>query len=559
MEIQTPQLPLRETLRHWAKDIKKSRWTYVLGIFAVAGTNLVDVSIPKLIGMNIDALEKERSFHPKLIVALVFIYVLQFICRFTWRRTLALQSFKCSTRFKSTLWDRARFFPLSIFHKKFTRGELINLATGDIANAQNAYGFHFVATTDFLFLFTLATIAMLFINVKLTLISLVLFPIIPVLVYFICEKESKLYEQAQNSLSKLNDTVDSIVGAAKLMKLRPHAPLWNNQLQKAARNYQDQRSSLLKTEAQYFPASALPPAFSVIFFLVFGINAYKEGALTTGQLVAFHSYLFMIADPLSELGWIVSDWQKSFTSVQRLLAVFAEPQDTIFKAENLAQKTFLPVEITNLRFSYNSEKSVLFIPELHLRPRERLGICGKVGSGKSTLAKIIAGLESHYTGSVKVLGTEIKDFQNSELRKKVLLVDQNPFLFGSTIRENISLHQEFLDEEIWHWLEVVDLVDDFKKIPDGLKAHLGEWGINLSGGQRQRLTLARALCRKPELLILDDALSAVDVLTEAKIIKNLEANLKDLSVLLISHRASSLQLCHRQCYLENHELGEAHV
>lgn len=102
-------------------------------------------------------------------------------------------------------------------------------------------------------------------------------------------------------------------------------------------------------------------------------------------------------------------------------------------------------------------------------------------------------------------------------------------------------------------------MDDFRKIPEGLKAHLGEWGINLSGGQRQRLTLARALCRKPELLILDDALSAIDVLTEAKIIKNLEKNLKDLSVLLISHRPSSLKLCHRQTYLENYELGENHV
>jgi ATP-binding cassette subfamily B protein len=559
MEIQTPQLPLKETLRYWAQEIKKRRWSYLLGILAVAGTNLVDVSIPKLIGMNIDALEKERLFHPKLVVALVLIYVLQFICRFTWRRTLAFQSFQSSTRFKSKLWDRARFFPLSVFHKKFTRGELINLATGDIANAQNAFGFHFVATTDFLFLFTLATIAMLFINVKLTLISLVLFPIIPFLVYFICEKESKLYDEAQNSLSKLNDTVDSIVGAAKLMKLRPHAPLWNNQLKKAARNYQDQRASLLKTEAQYFPASALPPAFSVIFFLIFGINAYKQGALTTGELVAFHSYLFMIADPLSELGWIVSDWQKSFTSTQRLLAVFAEPKDSIFKAQNLSKRTPLPLEIKNLEFSYNSHNSVLSISELHLRPRERLGICGKVGSGKSTLAKIIAGLESNYHGSVKVLGTEVKEFENRELRKKVLIVDQNPFLFGSSIRENLSLHQEFSDEEIWHWLEVVDLVEDFKKIPDGLKAHLGEWGINLSGGQRQRLTLARALCRKPELLILDDALSAVDVLTESKIVKNLENNLKDLSVLLISHRPSSLQLCHRQCYLENHQIGETHV
>ncbi len=559
MEIRTPQLPLKETLLYWAHQIKERRWTYLLGIAAVAGTNLVDVSIPKLLGMNIDALEKEHTFYPKLIAALVLIYILQFACRFTWRRTLALQSFQCSANFKSTLWNRARFFPLSVFHKKFTRGELINLGTGDIANAQNAFGFHFVATTDFLFLFSLATIAMFMINVKLTLISLVLFPVIPILVYFICEKESKLYEESQNSLSKLNDTVDSIVGSAKLMKLRPHAPLWNNQLKKAALHYQDQRSTLLKTEAQYFPASALPPALSVIFFLVFGIQAYKEGSLTTGQLVAFHSYLFMIADPLSELGWIVSDWQKSLTSVQRLLAVFAEPQDPIFKAEKLPEKTFLPLEITNLKFSYDSKNIILSIPELHLRPRERLGICGKVGSGKSTLGKIVAGLEANYTGSVKVLGTEVRDFQNTELRKKVLLVDQNPFLFGSSIRENLSLNQEFTDEEIWHWLEVVDLVDDFKKIPDGLKAHLGEWGINLSGGQRQRLTLARTLCRKPELLILDDALSAVDVMTEAKIIKNLELNLKDLSVLLISHRPSSLQLCHRQCYIENHFLGEAHV
>jgi ATP-binding cassette subfamily B multidrug efflux pump len=540
------KIPMKEAVSYWTKYIFARKWTYLLGIATVAGTNVVDVFIPKLVQLNIDNLQATHAFSIKLFWALLLTFVFQFCCRVVWRRTLALQTFRAAGDLKKQVWDKARFFPLSLFHKRLTRGELINLATGDVTYAQNTFGFHFVASTDFIFLFTLSVSCMFYINARLTLISLVLFPIIPFLVFFLCEKESRLYDESQNSLTKLNDTVDSIVGASKLMKLQPHAPLWNQRLDDASRAYQSKRATLVKTEAQFFPATALPPAFSVAFFLFYGLSEFKAGHLTLGQLVAFHSYLFMIADPLSELGWLVSDWQKSFTSLQRLLTVFREPKDPIFSSVEDKVPGKPPVQIEGLKFSFDGKLSLLHIPTLELNRGQRLGIRGEVGSGKSTLGKIIAGLETHYAGSVKVFGTEVRDLKNTEIRRLISLVDQNPFLFGTSVRENLTLDNALSDEELWYWLEVVDLVEDFKKLPNGLESHLGEWGVNLSGGQRQRLTLARALCRKPELIIFDDALSAIDIVTEEKIIHRLEKSLKDLSVILISHRDSSLNLCHRQ-------------
>ncbi len=553
----SPKVSMKETLSYWRDYISSKPLTYLLGILAVAGTNVVDVFIPKIIQWNVDTLEKTRTFHFSLIWILAGTYLFQFLCRFVWRRCLALQSFRSARSLKSQVWDSARFFPLSLFHKRLTRGELINLATGDVTSAQNTFGFHFVASTDFIFLFTLSVIFMLNISVKLTLISLALFPLIPILVFYLCEKESRLYEEAQKALTGLNDTVDSIVGASKLMKLQPHAPLWNTRLQESSRAYQKKREHLVSTEAQFFPATALPPAFALAFFLFYGLAEFQAGRISLGQVVAFHTYLFMIADPLSELGWLVSDWQKSFSSLRRLLSVFKEEKDPIFSAEKIPLTLQSPLSIKNLHFTYDGNHALLNIPELQLKSAERLGIRGEVGSGKSTLGKIIAGLETHYSGSVEVFGTEIRKMKNESLRQLITLVDQSPFLFGTSIRENLSLDRKLSDEELWHWLEVVDLVEDFKKLPNGLNSHLGEWGVNLSGGQRQRLTLARALSRKPELIIFDDALSAIDVVTEEKIIRRLEDNLKTLSVILISHRESSLNLCHRQIDL-GHPTGELH-
>ena len=504
----------------------------------------MEVFIPKLLGWNIDALEKDHRFYFRFIIMLIATFGLQFFCRVLWRRTLAMQSFRAARDLKINLWDRTRLFPLDVFHKKFTRGDLINLSTSDVTSAQNTLGFHFVTSTDFFFLFTLSLASMLAINVRLTLISLALFPVIPFFVYFICEKESKLYDLSQRALSRLNDTIDAIVGAAKLMKLRPQSPLWNKNLSGSAQNYQKRRKELLITETNFYPATALPPAFAVAFFLFFGLRSYQQGQLTLGQVVAFHSYLFMIADPLSELGWLISDWQKSFSSLRRLLALFGQKDDPIFTATEAPKALAIPLKIEGLAFSY-SDKPLITLNSLQLKFRERLGIRGDVASGKSTLGRIISGLELRYQGEVTLFGTEVKTLENSQLRKLVSLVDQNPFLFGATIRENISLDRAFTDQEIWHWLEVVDLADDFRKTPGGLDAHLGEWGINLSGGQRQRLTLARALARQPDLLILDDALSAVDVVTEARIVAKLSKVLVDLTTIVISHRPSSLALCDR--------------
>ena len=201
-------------------------------------------------------------------------------------------------------------------------------------------------------------------------------------------------------------------------------------------------------------------------------------------------------------------------------------------------------EVKNLNYRYE-DGSDLVIKDLsfQLGAKRRLGIMGPIGSGKSTLVNILCGMDRHFEGEVSIYGRNFSDYSHSELREHISVVGQKPFLFADTIRENVRLDRDLSDDDVWHFLNLAGLADDVRDFPEQLGTPLGEWGINLSGGQKQRLTLARALARRSQVYFLDDCLSAVDTVTEEKILNNLDREFKDQTLVWVAHRESTLKYC----------------
>jgi len=526
-----------------------SQWPiYSLGIFTVILTNVTEVAIPKLMQLTIDTIsgeKTEKSFEFYFWILLV-VFIFQFIGRFGWRITLAQQSHRTGSRMKSLLWDRAKFLPRHRLDTDLSPGELMNVATGDVGTSRFAFGFTLVGTTDLIFLLGLSSLAMFSIDWKLTLWILCLYPILPFFLHRLARKEGFNHKEAQESLSALTDLASQTVSTVRLQRITQTGSFWRKKLQSYAENYRQKRFQVIKTGLAFIPIAGIAPIISFIILFYLGLQKVETGELSIGAFVAFQSYILLIQNPLFELGIIISEWQKGFTSLRRVTHIYQQSE-----AENLRSggQNIIPsneiLSVKNLKFKYpNTNKYILTNFSLSLKQGERLGIKGPIGAGKSTLVQILSGFERHFEGDVSLFDKNILSYSHESLRQIIGMVPQKIFLFADTVRNNIKLHNyDVSDQELWRILDICCLKKDIEELPHKLDTKLGEWGINLSGGQKQRMTLARSLAAKPKILFLDDCLSAVDTVTEEKILQNLDLELKETTLIWVAHRSSTLKYC----------------
>lgn len=529
-------------------------------------TNLCQVLGPFSVGKFLDHLAGKPSpfflqyDDPyKTFLAIFLLYlgskVFLTIGRACWRLTLARQTHTSAAMLKERIWDHVSYFSKESLQGKYTKGFLMNALTSDVGSARFIYGFTLVATIDVIFLGILTTLFMIQIDPMMTLWCYLVLFFVPILIRKISALEIRLYDLAQEYLGKFNDLTTQLVSTVRLQRLTHTEAMWRKKLVLSAEVYRERRLDAVYMSQNYTPAMGIGTIVSYIVLFSLGISAVFGDRMSVGNFIAMQGLVFLLQDPLLELGFIVSEWQKSLTSLRRLAEVYNVPKDPLFlKTNTLLPKSDLVYEIKNLSFLYHKHDTPLWDNlNLTIKVGDRLGVKGTIGSGKSTLLSILAGLERDYHGEIKFFGENLREFSAETLRSQITLVPQKPFLFADTIRANILLDQTLTDDEVWHYLEMSGLTEDFSKLPDRLDTHLGEWGINLSGGQKQRLTIARALAKRPSILLLDDCLSAVDTLTEEKILKNLDIEFKNKSVIWVAHRDSTLKYCHNIIHL-----GEKH-
>jgi ATP-binding cassette subfamily B multidrug efflux pump len=542
----------------WKNHLRSNWSSYALGTVAVITTNIMQVIWTRGLGWIIDFFSGDpypaffqvgttsENFN-KLFIILFVSRIFLFLGRWGWRVTLARQTHFASANLRRDIFKNSRFFPKRDLDKTFTKGLLMNASTSDVNAARFIFGFTLVAVVDVVFLGIFTVWAMLSIHTGMTLWSLGVLLLLPYFVKKLSAIEIDKYTGAQEFLTVFNDLASQVISTIRLQRLTQTGEFWRLRLEDTAEEYRKQRLSAVYTSLLYSPLMGAVYFVSYLVIFIMGIKLVFEGSMTIGGFMAMQGLIFLIQDPLFELGFIISDWQKGKKSLERLSEIFlhgkekwllakdgapVKPQDEVLSAKNIS-------------FSYEEGRPVVKDFNLSLKHGERLGIKGPIGTGKSTLVSILAGLERENEGEVLFCGKEYNQYDHHEIRKSVCFVPQKPFLFAASIRENICMDRSFSDDEVWHALEVAGLNMDVRTFPEGLDTPLGEWGINLSGGQKQRLTLARALARKPHLLFLDDCLSAVDTVTEEKILKGLDKELSDTTLIWVAHRDSTLKYCDR--------------
>lgn len=540
------------------KSFLKDRWiTYSCGAFSVLLTNIMQILAPKNIGWIVDFFahkpvpafltgSKDKETFLFLFIVLVVSRVLINIFRFFWRVTLGRQTHYAAADLRRDVWEHVRFFKKEDLDRKFTKGVLMSASASDSLSARFVFGFTLVAVFDVAFLGLFTFITMAYIHVPMALMSFVILLFVPIFVRKLSKKEVEQYRQIQDTLSHFNDLSSQAVSTIKLQRLTQTGPFWERRLMNVADTHREQRLKGIGLSLLYIPVMGVAAIVSYIVLFVMGIYFTFNGKMSVGEFISMQGLIFLLHDPLMSLGFIISEWKKGFTALERLSEIYQNEKEQFLLNEGgpIVETTDGPVlDVKNLSFKFKESAPLFQELSFKLKKGERLGITGAIGSGKTTLISILTGLERHNGGDVHFFGKPFSQYGHQDLRNYIGHVHQKAFLFADSIRVNVTMDREMSDEEVWKFLDLAGLKEDVESFPNKLETQLGEWGINLSGGQKQRLTLARALARKPKLLFLDDCLSAVDTITEERILKNLDQHLKDVTLVWVAHRKSTLKYC----------------
>jgi ATP-binding cassette subfamily B protein len=547
--------------RLFVENLRKHRLAYGLGTLAMLITSVSEVFLPKFIQWSIEVLTEKNSPDPhgtldKLVLGLVMALTLGWLGRVGWRQILARQTHLAGHDMKTRLWSVLKDQPLSILDR-FSLGDLMNRATADWNKTRFIHGFTIVLTFDLIFFTSLSVISMLMIHVKLALLCLCVIPFLPRHIIRISRREYTFHQVAQEQLSLLSDLISQAVKTVRLQRATASEKVWEERLKSHAKTYAERQFKVLHASWQIFVLGALPTIFAYGILFTYGVMEVQAGRISIGAFIALQSYVLLLQSPLFELGAVISEWQTGFASYHRITEIYNLERENKSTTEALIHRHHNPqvaLRLQDLSYSYDHKQDVLNQINLIIQQGEKLGLIGPIGSGKSTLVNIVGGLLENPRGLVQIHGLSLEQGQRDWIVKQITMVPQKPFLFAGTIRHNLAPMGDRDEADMIEALKSVELWDDVQKFNGGLDCWIGEFGINLSGGQKQRLSLARALLKPAPILILDDCLSAVDSITEARILAHLKVKLAQHTVIWTAHRISTLQLCDRILRLEDGRL-----
>ena len=525
----------------WFLKLEKKR--YIVGILALSLVSVFNLIPPRVIGNVVDNIASGQLTNKYLFINLVYLVLAALIMyglRYVWRVYIFGAAYNLGRLLRFRLFQHFTKMSPS-FYQKYRTGDLMAHATNDINSVVMVAGGGVMSAVDasITALVTLGTMVLL-ISPKLSFIAILPLPFMAYAVNKLGDKNYESFKEAQESFSDLNSKVQENASGVRVTKSFGYGNDEIESFKEINKEVFIKNITASKYNALFNPMVLVFIGLSYTLTLIFGGIFISNGEMTVGELVTFVTYLDMLVWPLQAIGWLYNIGQRgdvSYGRIEKLLAEESSVKETE-KEGLVAVNGRLEYNISNFVYL---DKSVLSEIKFSIEQGQTLGIVGVTGSGKTTLLKLLLREYDVVDGEILLNGENIKNYKLKDLRSLIGYVPQDQVLFAMSIKENIRFADPaYSDERVEEVTKLCGLYNDIKSMPDGIDTIIGERGVSLSGGQKQRIAMSRALIMNPDILILDDSLSAVDAKTENTILENLKEERKGKTTIITAHRLSAI-------------------
>ncbi len=530
--------------------------TIIARIFALVAPNLIGDSITiienYLSGGNDPAIVKRSLINN--IVLIIGASITAGLLTFVMRQTLINVSRFIEFDLKNEIFQKYQDLDIS-FYKNNRVGDLMNRISEDVSRVRMYVGPALMYSINTVTLFIIIISYMLSIDIKLTLYTIAPLPLLSIIIYKLSRKINIKSLKVQESLSSLTTLVQESFSGISIIKSYTIESELNKHIENISYDTQLKHIDLAKFQSWFLPMMVLLIGLSNILVIFIGGNQFISGKIELGILAEFIIYVNMLTWPVATVGWVTSIVQQADASQSRINQ-FLNEKIKIISHNNKKLNIEGYVEFKDLNFCYEETKiNALKNVSFKINKGESLGIIGPVGSGKSTLLELIVRNYDPQSGKILIDNIDLKDHNRENVREYISYVPQTTLLFSDTIVNNIKFGKNDADiQEIKKYAKISCIDNEIERFSLKYDSVLGERGINLSGGQKQRISLARALIKKPKILLLDDCLSAVDISTEKEITNNLQIETGNITKIIVSQRISTIKECDKIMVLFNGEI-----
>lgn len=524
---------------------KQEKKSYIIGVFSLMMVALVQLVPPKVIGVVVDEIVNKEIRLTKIIVwvaLLVGAGLAQYLFRYIWRMHIWGSAARLEKELRTQLFHHFTKMD-SIFYQKYRTGDLMAHATNDLNAIQNVAGAGILTFADSVITGGTTIIAMvLFVDWRLTLIALLPLPLLAVTSRVLGSKLHDAFRDSQAAFSAINDKTQESITGIKVIKTfgqeQEDLADFTEKIDDAI--VKNKRTNFL--DALFDPFITLIIGVSYVLTIIIGGRFIMKGTISLGQLVSFIAYIGMLVWPMFAIGRLFNVLERGNASYDRVNELLHEKTHIIERKDAIKTMAQGTISMKIDSFSYPKEETVaLENIQFSLQEGETLGIVGKTGAGKTTILKLLMREYDQYQGTIYFGKHNIKNYTLDALMGAMGYVPQDHFLFSMTVRDNIRFAKPDLEQAAVEQAAALAFINqEIKAFPEGYDTMVGERGVSLSGGQKQRISIARALIVEPELLILDDALSAVDAKTEEAILSNLKETRQEKTTIITAHRLSSV-------------------
>jgi ATP-binding cassette subfamily B protein len=542
--------------------MRRYRWGYLWGTLSCIGTNAAAVQFPRVLGWAIDKLQKHQASREAILVfagLLVAISLTKGVFLYAQRWILIGISREIEFDIRNDLFRHLEKQD-SGFYQRYRTGDVMARMTNDLNAVRMLLGPALMYSANTVFFTVFALYFLLHLSPWLTLVALAPMPLASILVQYLGHRIHDRFERIQASFSEISSQAQENYSGARLIRAFAREESQIGLFERLNRQYIARSLRLVQLMGMLWPTLEFILGISMVITLLAGGHLVIAHRITVGDFVEFNTYMILLIWPIIAVGWVINLFQRGTASVQRIdellkaepaiddsAADAAIPADAVLRGE---------IELRHLNFSYG-DTEVLRDISLHIPAGTSLAIVGPTGSGKSTLVNLITRLFEAPKGALLIDGRPVRDYPLAVLRRNIGMVPQETFLFSETIRENLTFGAPHAsEEEMLEATQAAHIRREFEEFPQGFETMVGERGVTLSGGQKQRSAIARALLRRPAILILDDALASVDTYTEERILGGLRGYTSASTTILISHRVSTVRSADRIAVLDHGSIVE---